>query len=356
MSVLDVVQRRSDTGFARLALFVLPVAVLVVAAVGIVLVMPSISSDVDAREWYGGLLGGSDLYELNVIFARIVPFLAGGFMALALLQRRLLRSVEVNDAQSLGRHGVTEVVTHWLNAIGLVLCLITAVFLLNWIDNPLSLETAYILHFIGAGFSVAAVSHHLAYQLVGGGSGLIPRSKADVRNALGEAVSYTGVYRGRTGVLGVQLPLSVRRPLQSVLRRYDIAPEPAGKYLATEKVISYTGWAVLVGIVVITGLLKALHYIYALPGWLRDALTFLHDGATIFFLIFLLIHVGALVLVPRNWGLLKSMFTTRVSRAYAREHLPAWAAETDGAAAQTESPAASPPAAAGETSPAEPAS
>jgi hypothetical protein len=60
--------------------------------------------------------------------------------------------------------------------------------------------------------------------------------------------------------------------------------------------------------------------------------------------------------VPRNWGLLKSMFTTRVSRAYAREHLPAWAAETDGNAAQTESPPANAPGATGETSPAEPAS
>jgi cytochrome b subunit of formate dehydrogenase len=356
MSVLDVVQRRSDTGLGRLALLILPVAVLVVAAVGIVLVMPSISGDVDARDWYGGFLGGSDLYELNVIFARIVPFLAGGFMALALLQRRLLRPAEANDAQSLGRHGVTEVVTHWLNAVGLVLCLITAVFLLNWIDNPLSLETAYIVHFIGAGFSVAAVAHHIAYQLIGGGNGLVPRSKADVKNALGEAVSYTGVYRGRTGVFGIQLPLSARRPLQSVLRRYEIAPEPAGKYLATEKVISYTGWAVLVGIVVVTGLLKALHYIYALPGWLRDGLTFLHDGATIFFLIFLLIHVGALVLVPRNWGLLKSMFTTRVSRAYAREHLPAWAAETDGTAVQTGPSAPHPPAAVTDTSAAEPGS
>jgi cytochrome b subunit of formate dehydrogenase len=355
MSVLDVVQRRTDTGFGRIALL-LPVAVVVIAAIGVALVMPSISSDVGSREWYRGVLGGSDLYELNVIFARVVLFLAGGFMALALLQRRLLHSVEVNTAASLGRHGVTEVVTHWLNAVGLILCLVTAVFLLNWIDNPLSLETAYALHFIGAGFSVAAVAHFVAYQLVGGGYGLVPRSKADVKNALGETVSYTGVYRGRTGVFGVQLPLNVRRPLQSLLRRYNIAPEPAGKYLATEKVISYTGWAVLVGIVVVTGLLKALHYIYALPGWLRDALTFLHDGATIFFLIFLIIHVAALVLVPRNWGLLKSMFTTRVSRAYAREHLPVWAAETEGTGVQAEAAAANPTVAVSDTSAAGPAS
>jgi thiosulfate reductase cytochrome b subunit len=121
------------------------------------------------------------------------------------------------------------------------------------------------------------------------------------------------------------LPPAIRRQLQSALRRFDIAPDPAGKYLATEKVISYPGWAILVGIVVVTGVIKAFHYLYTLPGWLRQAMTFLHDGATIFLIIFLALHVAALVLVPRNWALLKSMFTIRVSRGYAEERLPLWA-------------------------------
>ncbi len=43
-----------------------------------------------------------------------------------------------------------------------------------------------------------------------------------------------------------------------------------------------------------------------------------------FLVIFLAIHVGALVLVPRNRPLLKSMFATRISRTYAEQHLPRW--------------------------------
>jgi cytochrome b subunit of formate dehydrogenase len=53
----------------------------------------------------------------------------------------------------------------------------------------------------------------------------------------------------------------------------------------------------------------------------------MHDGATIFLIVFLGIHVGALVLVPRNWPLLKSMVTTRISREYAQRHLPLWQEE-----------------------------
>jgi cytochrome b subunit of formate dehydrogenase len=112
-----------------------------------------------------------------------------------------------------------------------------------------------------------------------------------------------------------------------VLRRYNIVPDPSGKYLATEKVISYTGWALLIGIVTLTGVLKALNYVYGMPGAVLQIASFLHDQATIFLLLFLALHVGALVLVPRNWPLLRSMFTTRVSRRYAADHLPNWEAQ-----------------------------
>jgi cytochrome b subunit of formate dehydrogenase len=316
---------RPAGGAAELALRWLPPLLFLVAVAGVIAVLPSIAGDEDGREWHRGVLGGSNLYKLNVVFARLVPFVAGASLALAASQRRWLRTRETHTATSLQRHALTEVLTHWLNAIGVVLCLITAVWLLGWFGNPVTLETAYTIHFLGAGFTLAAVCHHLGYQLFGGGSGLIPRSRADAKNALAETVSYAGVYRGLAGVFGIQLPPSVRRPVQTVLRRYDIAPDPAGKYLATEKVVSYSGWAIVVGVVVTTGVVKALNYVYGMPGGVLQAASFLHDNATYVLLVLLFLHIAALVLVPRNWPLLRSMFTTRVSRAYAAEHLPLWA-------------------------------
>ena len=327
MSVAEVSHspNASEGDSGNLVLKWLPPVLLLIAVIGIVLVIPLTNGDSDARDWYRGKVGGSELYQLNVIFGRIVPLLAGAFIAIALMQRQMRTARERHTATSLQRHGWTEVFTHWLNAAGVIICLVTAAWLLGWREGP-SVETTLLIHFIGAGFIVAAVSHHVTYQLFGG-QGLIKRQKGDVKNAVAETVSYAGVYRGMPGAFGIQLPQGVRRKLQPLLRRFNIVPDYNGKYLATEKVISYTGWAILVGVVVITGLIKSLHYVYGMPGWLRQWASFLHDGAVYFFIAMLIIHVAALVLVPRNWALLLSMFTTRVSRKYAEEHLPLWAEE-----------------------------
>jgi thiosulfate reductase cytochrome b subunit len=301
----------------------IPAVLLAICVVGAVLVLPSIGRDESVGALYRGRLGGSSLYRLDVAFARLLPFFAGASIAVALLQRRRTRTVTVSSATT-ERHEPAEIATHWLNAAGIGLGLLTAAWLLRWFGDPLTLVLTYTLHFVGAALTVAAVAYHVTYEGVAGGYGLVPRSWADLRNAVAEAVSYTGVYRDIPGAFGIRLPLSIRRSCQPILRRLGIVPDPAGKFLATEKVFSYTIWALLVGLVVITGLIKTLNYLYPLPGGLRHAATLVHDGSTIFLLVFLAFHVGALVLVPRNWPLLRSMFTSRIARAYVREHLPLW--------------------------------
>ncbi len=308
----------------------LPLIVLAAAVVGAVLVLPMVNHDQGGRDWYRGLAGGSGLYRIDTIFARLLPFVVGAAISVALLERGRKRTHAATSGDSVRRHELSEVLAHWFNAVGIGLCLITAVWLQRWFDRPFSLDTTYVVHFIGAGMIVAAVTHHIVFQRVGGGTGLIPRKLSDVKNAAAEVVGYTGVYRGMRGVFGIQLPVVVRRPAQRILRRLNLVPDPNGKYLATEKVLSYTVWTLLLGIVVITGVIKTLNYLFSMPGGLLHWSSYLHDGATIFLIVFLGIHVGALVLVPRNWPLLKSMFTTRISRAYAKQHLPLWVEEEDG--------------------------
>jgi cytochrome b subunit of formate dehydrogenase len=309
---------------------ILPAIILAAAVVGAIVVVPMVNHDQGGRDWYRGLVGGSGLYRIDTIFARLLPFVAGAAISVALLERGRRRTHVVAAGETLRRHEVSEVLAHWLNAAGIGLCLITAMWLRRWFDRPFSLDTTYIIHFVGSGMIVAAVTHHIAYQRAGGGTGLIPRRLADAKNALAELVGYTGVYRGMPGVFGIQLPVVVRRPAQRVLRRLKLVPDPNGKYLATEKVLSYTVWTLLLGVVVITGVVKTLNYLVSMPGGLLHWSSYLHDGATIFLIVFLGIHVAALVLVPRNWPLLKSMFTTRISRAYAKEHLPLWTDEESG--------------------------
>src|SRR5687767_13368896 len=113
----------SESGSSNLVLKWLPPILLLIAIVGIVLVIPVTNGDSDARDWYGGTVGGSELYRLNVIFGRIVPLLAGAFIAIALIQRQVRPAREHHTATSLQRHGWTEVFTHWFNAAGVIICL-----------------------------------------------------------------------------------------------------------------------------------------------------------------------------------------------------------------------------------------
>src|SRR5439155_22549088 len=98
-------ERRPVAGGA-VALRWLPPVLLLLAVAGVVAVLPSVIGSEDGRDWYRGEVGGSPIYRLNVIFARLVPFIAGGAIALALLQRQRVRSNEEQTATSLKRHGI----------------------------------------------------------------------------------------------------------------------------------------------------------------------------------------------------------------------------------------------------------
>ncbi|MCH7992293.1 MAG: hypothetical protein IIC35_07735 [Gemmatimonadetes bacterium] len=162
----------------------LPALLLGAALLGGVAVFISILVDERARDWSSNArLGGSTLYALNVGFARLIPFLAGAGVALALLQRQ--RRVRERDAggDSVRRHELTEVVTHWLNAIGIGIGLITAAWLLTWLGNPLSLEATYLLQINHLRMVEVELSEDQslgdavsAAMSAGGGAGLASRS------------------------------------------------------------------------------------------------------------------------------------------------------------------------------------
>lgn len=302
-----------------------PLVVVVLSLVGLALVPLTIARDEASYAWLTGQLGGSDVYTLNVAFARAVPFILAAAIAFAVWQRLRGRSRDVIVDGEVHRHDATTVVSHWVNGFGMIVCLITAAWFIRWFDRPFDVETLYLLHFIGAALVLAAVAHHTTFQIVLGGRGLQPRGMEDVRLAAAEALGYAGVFAKRRSVLGIGLPVRVRRPLQRFfVRRLGLAPGEEDKYLASERVLSYAPWVILIGTVVITGLIKAARYVMPMPEPLLRVATFLHDGATIWIVALLFVHVAALVLIPLNLPLLKSMVTTRISLDFVANHLPRW--------------------------------
>ena len=185
----------------------LPLVVLAAAIIVAALALPSVRGDEGARSWYRDRLGGSDLYALNATFGRLVLPIMAGAAALALWQRRKAGR-ERHSATSLQRHEWTEMLTHWLNGVGLGLGLLTAASLLRWLDRPVALHTAYVLHFVGASLTLAM--YLLGYPVV-----------AVVAGAFSIGLAGSSLFAGRTFVVheAAGLALAEKNEVVSLLLR-----------------------------------------------------------------------------------------------------------------------------------------
>ena len=223
------------------------------------------------------------------------------------------------------RHDLSTVIAHWTNAIGVILALITGIIVLRWIDYRPDLRLVFIIHYVGAALILFGIFNHLSRHIVSGGTGLIPKSFSVLRDLIGELFEYAGIFGPKEAVLRIPWPRAVRQPIAKYVRALLGYKEGrTDKYLATEQLLSYPLWAILMGVIVVTGLIKLLKYIYVIPGSVVTTVTALHDLATIAISAMLIFHLLPLLLVPANWPLLGSMFKTTVSRKYVEWRHPVW--------------------------------
>lgn len=307
----------------------LPLLLIVLSLVGIALIPMTIARDQTGYEWLANELGGSGVYSLNVWFARSVPFIIAVSIGFAIWQRsRIIKRNEITGSQ-VRRHDTTTVVFHWVNGLAMIACLITAAWFVRWVQRPFDLETLYLLHFVAAALVLATSVHHLVHQMMLGGGGLTPQGH-DIKNAAAETVGYAGVFSKKRAAFGIQLPIALRRPAQRFfVRKLGLQPGEEGKYLASEKLLSYAPWVLLIGIVVITGVLKSARYIVPIPDMLLRVSTYLHDGTMVWILVLLFFHVAAIVLVPINLPLFFSMLNGKISLDYVKQNLPKWFTEVE---------------------------
>ena len=301
-----------------------PLVVVLLSLIGIGLIPMTIARDQSGYAWLANELGGSSVYSLNVWFARSIPFIIALSVGFAVFQRtRAARRNEIIGNQ-VRRHDTTTIVSHWVNGLAMIACVITAAWFVRWIQRPFDLETLYLLHFVAAALVLATSVHHLVHQMTLGGGGLKPEGH-DVKNAAAETVGYSGVFSKKRAALGIQLPMAIRRPAQKFfVRKLGLQPGEEGKYLASEKVFSYAPWVLLIGVVVVTGVLKSVRYIIPMPDMLLRVSTYLHDGTLVWILVLLFFHVAAIVAVPLNQPLFFSMLNGKISLDYVKQNLPKW--------------------------------
>jgi cytochrome b subunit of formate dehydrogenase len=267
------------------------------------------------------------LYEDAVLLARVLPFVAVLAIAFGVWRGKvsMRQPKSAPDSPVVTRHDIGTVTSHWTNGVGFILGLITGAIILRWLPHPDQVRDIFIIHYVGAALVVFGVVSHLAQNAVTGGTGLLPRSFRDLREALGELVEYAGIYGPSGAVFRIKLPKFIRDTFGETFRAFGIAPpKRMGKYLPAEKVFSYTPWAIIIGVMLITGLVKSFRYLYPIPPTLVATMTAIHDLFAAITVAMLVIHLAALLLVPRNWPLLASMFTTHVPRRYVQQWQPVW--------------------------------
>ena len=221
------------------------------------------------------------------------------------------------------RHGSLELAEHWALALsGLVLLLsgmfelpmaarykITAIPGFGWSGDFIA---SLSIHYVASVIFVAAAFFHLVYHGFLKEQGLLPQ-KGDLKASVEVVKTFFG--KGEE--------------------------PPFHKYLPEQR-LAYLGMAVIIAVIILTGLVKTYKNVYApdLSHTLVLWSTWLHN---IFFVLFILAfagHIGAIILKP-NRPMVRGIFTGAVRLDYARRRHPLWLAGMD-------TPLFSPPAEAGE--------
>lgn len=273
----------------------------------------------------GPLTPESALFQDALLLARAIPFLAALGIVMGILQARATakRGSPV-VGQEVIRHDRGTTMAHWLNALGFFIGFGTGAVLLKWVAAPIDLRTTFALHYIGSGLIIYAVFNHLSQHIISGGYGLIPKRLSVIRDVVTETLEYAGVFGPERAVFRINWPKAIRQPIARYLRALGLKKPAVDKYVANEQLLSYTVWAVLTILIVGTGLIKALRYVYEMPTPFIGTMTMIHDATAIAIGVMIIIHLLPLTLVPANWPMLKSMFTTKVSLKHVQEHHPLW--------------------------------
>lgn len=204
------------------------------------------------------------------------------------------------------RHSPVELAEHWLLAIsGLLLIfsgfgelpmykryMLTQLPLMDWAgDFHIQLK----LHYLAAIVFVSVMLFHFLYHGLAGHRGLIPR-KGDLGGSI-----------------------------RTILAMFGRGKEPQADKFLPEQRYAYAYMAVVGGILVLTGLVKVIKNLdgVLLPPRLVTGVTLVHTFGTIFFLLGVMAHLGALIL-KANRPLVRAIFTGKVDAHYARERHGIW--------------------------------
>lgn len=267
------------------------------------------------------------------LFAQTLPVVIvlgviGGFILGRRAKKQPMVPVIANG--KVKRHTVSILFEHWTHTIGCIICIITAVFLLLGTRfgllvffSPFLL--AYKVHFLGAGILVFASLFYIVNHIIAGDREILPAT-SDIKDSIAETMAIMGVIGDGAffGIRGLYLPKIIKKPLANLLAKIGVTEPPhAGKWLPIERVETPI-WGVLVGLIILTGVVKTIRYVMELPPTIVHVATTLHLIVAILVILLLIVHILTAAVIPPSWPLFKSMLTTKTSEEYVKGHHPEW--------------------------------
>jgi hypothetical protein len=282
---------------------------------------------VSYAEWASGTQPWGQLLGDNFLFARSLPFTIGLGIGVGYWRASGWRfGVERRPADGAIRRFAPDTV--WLHALsGLALLALLATggwqYLKGLLDaeTPIYMGTVYRIHYVAASLLIFATTACVTdWWLRGERSLTVPKGQG-IRTLRGLAHEL-GKPIGAT--LGYMLGLDLRR-----------APPPTEQFTYYERTISFPIWVLALGLIIVTGVIKAMRYVYPIPGDILYWVSAAHVGAGVLLGLKLLDHLRY-VLAPSRWPLMVSMATGWIPERYVQRFHPGWYARL-GDAAETPS-------------------
>jgi cytochrome b subunit of formate dehydrogenase len=292
---------------ATLVLFLIGAGVLVAATLNIF-----------AQQSAGAQPWSNELAD-NIMFARTLPFILAFGVAAGMFGAATAERARSSKPGHVRRFSRATVFGHWIITIGFLLALPTGMwqYLGGIIDKeaPFPLYLIYRVHYIGAAIILFSVVYFLVYWWQTGHHGLyVP----------------LGQWRRHLSGFARELPPSVGRRVARLFRvSIDGAPAEAGQFTYYETAFSFPMWSIGIGLITITGLIKALRYLMPVPELILFGASTLHVAAMVLLVLKVLDHLRYTF---ARWPLVVAMVTTWVSDTYARAHFPGWRRRRDEAA------------------------
>ena len=286
---------------------------MVLVALGVVLLVVGLG--VSYAQWAAGSQPWGQLLGDNFLFARSLPFTIGlgivvGYWkasgAAVGTQRRA-------SDRAIRRFAPSTVWLHALAGVSLVTLIATGgwQYLKGLLDaeTPIYMGTVYRIHYFAASLLIFATVAFVTDWWLRGEHGLTVGKGQSIRTLRGLAHELP---RPIGTILAYGLGLDLRRP----------AP-PTEQFTYYERTISFPLWELSIALIIITGVIKAVRYIYPIPGDLLYWVSAVHVGAGVLLGMKLLDHLRY-VLAPSRWYLMAAMATGWLPEGYVKRFHPGW--------------------------------